>query len=1115
MKYSKIKYENEKGIIEVLVKKQNELDNMNNEPVLLFYSNKLNSYIVKSSKKHILVEPKDKKNNDLIYDLISVNTPFITIITKYIENKNETILLIEYYKFNRKIEFDDKLSIEVDDKIFKEIELKYLPTLKNLSTNESKDKCYKFLKDEFWLKKVDDNKNQYIFLSKGVNDDLKNSDENESFRLYGDKIIADIGNINGKFILQRITQNRYFSENSKENIIIAVCEMEFTDTATDIRRNSKKQLEELSKAGESLLDSWRIYNKIEKEELDEKIINIGCFEYDSFWVENDNYILKILEKDNIGEKLKNTKKYLDNRDPLNLSIADVIPEEIGLLLSNSDEKVENKTFFKNNIMINPIKYKIDLTNLTIKFTLKDNEEKKIPEIGYIFYSYIGDKVANERRKKAHDNIFTSKNPMPQLAQILEGISTVDVRVKKIKAISSKLRKKMESQPPTKSQLEAIKVALNTPDIAIIQGPPGTGKTTVITAIIERLAEEVEKTSIQKLNDLVLVSSFQHDAVENATDRIKINGIPAIKLGGKDKDIISASRRITNKWIEEQEVILSSKLEALPPDSIYKKLRLKVNSYLQTPGNSIQTFDLLKGIKNDINGRNLISNKLMSLLTKEIVNMENESKTKGSRDTRLIKLIRGLRIHKVSFADDGFVKSYNLLKYMESRDIISILHKEELNILKRSLEHSFPESPKFLKDLELLKENLLDRCIPSKKSSFDYMENKNISILLTDILDEVNQKLLKTKTGEASILAEYLDDIQFDPQGVMEMLAHYTSVLAASCQQADSSKMQKIKNNDLIYDTVIIDEAARATPLDLLIPMAQAKRRIILVGDHRQLPHIVEDSILAKMENSISENTENDINIEEKLKESLFEKLFKNLKELERTTGVKRCVTLDKQFRTTPVLGDFVSKNFYECHNEPHIESGMPIERLQHNLQNYNSKSVAWIDVPLIAGKEQSGQSKSRLVEAKIIAKEINNLITENSKLTYGVITFYAAQRDLIKEEIIKMGINLEDLENDDKLRIGSIDAFQGREFDVVLLSITRSNDFKSNTEKDSRKKYGFMTFPNRLCVAMSRQKKLLVAVGDSKMFETAVAQVAIPQMYEFNKLCKGEEGVFRNYKEVL
>lgn len=55
-------------------------------------------------------------------------------------------------------------------------------------------------------------------------------------------------------------------------------------------------------------------------------------------------------------------------------------------------------------------------------------------------------------------------------------------------------------------------------------------------------------------------------------------------------------------------------------------------------------------------------------------------------------------------------------------------------------------------------------------------------------------------------------------------------------------IEATENKDHVFESVIIDEAARANPLDLFIPMAKAERRIILVGDHRQLPHILEDDV---------------------------------------------------------------------------------------------------------------------------------------------------------------------------------------------------------------------------------------------------------------------------------
>jgi hypothetical protein len=76
---------------------------------------------------------------------------------------------------------------------------------------------------------------------------------------------------------------------------------------------------------------------------------------------------------------------------------------------------------------------------------------------------------------------------------------------------------------------------------------------------------------------------------------------------------------------------------------------------------------------------------------------------------------------------------------------------------------------------------------------------------------------------------------------------------------------------IVFKDVIIDEAARANPLDLFVPMALAERRIVLVGDHRQLPHILEPDVEREIERSVDEETQ------DVLKKSLFERLFEDLK----------------------------------------------------------------------------------------------------------------------------------------------------------------------------------------------------------------------------------------------
>ena len=91
--------------------------------------------------------------------------------------------------------------------------------------------------------------------------------------------------------------------------------------------------------------------------------------------------------------------------------------------------------------------------------------------------------------------------------------------------------------------------------------------------------------------------------------------------------------------------------------------------------------------------------------------------------------------------------------------------------------------------------------------------------------------------------------------------------------------------------------------------------------------------------------------------------------------------------------------------------------------------------------------------------------------------------------------------------VGTVDAFQGKEFDIVFLSVTRSNTIPAETDDDYRRKFGHLVVANRLCVAMSRQRQLLVAVGDQAMFRTDAARAAVPGLTRFLELCGGEDGL--------
>ena len=87
-----------------------------------------------------------------------------------------------------------------------------------------------------------------------------------------------------------------------------------------------------------------------------------------------------------------------------------------------------------------------------------------------------------------------------------------------------------------------------------------------------------------------------------------------------------------------------------------------------------------------------------------------------------------------------------------------------------------------------------------------------------------------------------------------------------------------------------------------------------------------------------------------------------------------------------------------------------------------------------------------------------------------------------------------------RISVGTVDAFQGKEFDVVILSAVRSNQ-----ETEMNKRVGFLNNNNRLCVAFSRAKRLLITVGDSKTVANDGNNTIIAPLDELLKRSKRED----------
>lgn len=229
----------------------------------------------------------------------------------------------------------------------------------------------------------------------------------------------------------------------------------------------------------------------------------------------------------------------------------------------------------------------------------------------------------------------------------------------------------------------------------------------------------------------------------------------------------------------------------------------------------------------------------------------------------------------------------------------------------------------------------------------------------------------------------------------------------------------------------------------------------MVGDPRQLPHLLDEDIEEEIRAERGDQVQSDT-----YKKSLFERLSRQFQKREASDGFSRVVMLDTQFRMHPRLGDFVSQQFYERAGLGRVSSGLKEIDFLDEVPGLGRAVCAWIDLPYEDGKEErKDSSRRRRVEAEVVAKEVARLMQLlPPKMSVGVITFYAAQRDAIYEALSKhsiaertqlgWGVSPEYASNEEspeRLRIGTVDSFQGKEFDVVLLSTVRSNRNKVPT----------------------------------------------------------------------
>jgi len=302
----------------------------------------------------------------------------------------------------------------------------------------------------------------------------------------------------------------------------------------------------------------------------------------------------------------------------------------------------------------------------------------------------------------------------------------------------------------------------------------------------------------------------------------------------------------------------------------------------------------------------------------------------------------------------------------------------------------------------------------------------------------------------------------------EFLAKSRTVVAGTLVGIGHRASGVVQN---LYDWVVIDEAGRAAPSELAVAM-QTGHRILLVGDHKQLPPTFSEEVRDIIKSRFS------VGDESPAFGSDFERIYESA--YGKTVGA----SLLKQYRMAPDIGKLVSDCFYDGR----LETGRAAPSAYYDkLPAHMSQQVTWVDTSPLgpSGFEQStkaGDQRWNDTEARVVMRLLRQIIEcdefmeevrselQPSEPAIGVICMYSRQRDVLnrmKSEATWLG----DFRR--LVKIDTVDSYQGKENRIVILSTVRNN---------AALKPGFLRVPNRINVALSRAMDRLFLVSASHMW---------------------------------
>lgn len=626
------------------------------------------------------------------------------------------------------------------------------------------------------------------------------------------------------------------------------------------------------------------------------------------------------------------------------------------------------------------------------------EQMPIPARGYVTVNTTEALTEIRRRQWAVDAFLYDQMANPALSSII------------IDPSRSTQMKKRELEFfqdwLSEDKRQIVSRAISTNDLFLIQGPPGTGKTSVIAEIVLQILHRHPESRI-------LLSSQSNVAVDHAITRIaaaadetqpqmvRIGRAERISHGGERWTLAERTRN----WRKDVRARCGPIQEELRKAE--REARRAVKDANRTAVMSDESSD---DLEEWITEASAIADQLKEY---EVEYEQLGAETATSNRTDVKQLVDQLRSE----------------------------FWEHLNALNSLFPQRVPTDG-------LSEEDALGLVMAAAARLHESSDLEGTEVRELARIQE-QRRILKHWTKVVGLSKDFED-----------LVSRSARVIAATC--SISAKLNsRNAPTDTCFDWVIVDEAGRATVPEVLIPVGMAQR-VILVGDERQLPPMVDESIGRPSMSHTSKNFET----------SLFQDLLE-----QDVTHPEYAAKLKTQYRMHPAIGNLVSDVFYEG-ALVNGDADRP-----HKFANSFPTVVTWISTSSLPnkGESRSGDSYENQAEAEIVASALDRVQNNGGwtgTLKIGIITGYSGQVGRLRGVI-----DATDSERWPRMAIdiATVDSFQGRECDVVIYSTVRSN---------ASRRIGFLRDYRRINVALSRARDLLVIVGDDFMMENAIIGTA-------------------------